>query len=560
MTEAADLERLATQALAAIPGPLVLACDRPLAALTLRHERIKGLVSPDSPHGFSYRHWSLPRESGATTLLLLAPLQVLCFAMLAEAWKSGFRRIVWPVAGGWKSVRLTNLMLDQIIGKIQHLAGSWLMTQLIPIIRNGRLKTARRLVMSGLQRRLERALALAPAAAGQAGRILVVTPTLSTGGAERLVVSLLKALAPEGRDLHLFCQSLDPRQGHDFFLPEMTALRISPLRGEELIGCGGLLFQGSDDLTLSLLPARLREDVRLHLAAFRRIRPEAVYLWQDTTNIAGGIAALLAGVPRILLSTVSVAPVHFHHYLPIMGSIYRALATHPNVTLVNNSAMGAASYEGWLGLKPGSVRVLHNGQLDLREGCPPGAGTALRQSLGIAAEAPVIGAVQRMAPVKDPDLWLETARLVAETRPEVRFLLVGDGPSLPEMRQKAEAMGLSDAVIFAGSMNDPRLALDAMDVFLLTSHNEGLPNGLVEAQMMGVPVVAAKVGGVPEAVKDGQTGRLVASRDPQDFTAAVLAMLTDRPSAETCRAFVQSRFGMARMVSETLALLGYERP
>lgn len=555
--EKRSLADLATDGLAQTSGTVVLATEQPawdLKALT-NHPRIMAFCQFNSRD----RHWQLPVDQGQT-LLLLTSLQAICFSMLLQAWRAKIRWIVSPKPCGWKCDRITSLMLRQVRGKLNQLASTWIMGSLSSNVRKGKWKGLRRLAATGLRNRLQQILAAAPPPSGEKNRVLVVTPTLSAGGAERLVSSTLEYLLPALPDLRLFCMSLDHNSGHDFFLPNVTPFGLPIISGERFLGWQGGPPLDDVQVLMSLLPERIRDEVLLHLAAFRETRPESVYVWQDFTNICGGIAAVLAGVPRIVLSTVSMAPIHFHHYLPIMGTFYRALAARSNVTLVNNSAMGAADYERWLGLKPGRIRVLRNGLTDLRAGCPSGAGAALRESLGIPLNSPVVGAVQRMAEVKDPDLWIAAARLVIQTRPEAHFLLVGDGPSLSQMRSRIMELGLSSSVSFTGAMENPQAAFDAMDVFLLTSHNEGLPNGVIEAQMMGVPVVAAKVGGVPEAIDDGRTGRLVSGRDPGAYAKAVLAMLENRPSAEDCRSFALSRFGIDRMIEETLDLLGYKTP
>jgi len=552
-----SLADLAADGLEETSFPAILAAEESISDLgpLAIDPRIKAFCQFSS----SDRRWSLPVDGGQT-LLLLTSLQKVCFPMLLQAWRAGFRWIVSPMPCGWRRDGLASLMIHQAWGKLEHLATTRIMAFLIPGLRMGRWKILRRLATSGLRRRLERLLAAAPPHIGETNRVLVVTPTLSAGGAERLVASTLECLLPSLPDLGVFCQSLEHNSGHDFFLPRVASLGLPITSGDHFAGLRSAPSLGEALALTQCLPKRIRDTVLVHLAVFREIRPETVYLWQDYTNICGGIAALLTGVPRIVLSTVSISPLHFQHYLPIMGTIYRTLAACPNVTLVNNSAMGAADYECWLDLEPRQVRVLHNGLADLKADCLPGAGSTLRKNLGISQDAPVVGAVQRMDPVKDPDLWLASAKLIAEARPETCFLLVGDGAALPAMRNRVEEMGLNPSVFFTGSMENPRAAFDAMDAFLLTSRVEGLPNAIVEAQMMGVPVVAANVGGVAEAVEDGHTARLVKSRDPQDFATAVLAMLDSPPPADVCRAFALSRFGLDRMRDETLALLGYKTP
>ena len=551
------LFRLAEDGLAAITGEAVLlASDQPLAQLAGRLEqtRVKGLVAPDMPLVFTSRSWELPPASGATAILLLGPKSLLCLAMLLQARRAGIIRIFWPVAGGWHGKTVASLIREQFLAKLSHEVGRRLLAWVRPTLARGGGKTLRRCFSGLLQRRLQPLPAARTSADSEPGRLLLITPGLAIGGAERRMVRTLRALAPKIADLQLFCRSLDPRRGDDALLETVRNLGLSPLSPDDLLG-GGPLGEWPE---LNALPVRLREDVRLYLRLFRLHRPETVYIWQDWTNITAGFAAVMAGVPRILLSTVSLAPHHFQHYLPVMEPLYRLLAARPEVTLVNNSAMGAADYEGWLELEPGRVEVLRNGLADIRQTCPQGAGAELRRQWGLPPDGPVVGTVQRMALVKDPALWLAVASKVQDARPEIHFLLVGDGPELESMTTQAEALGLN--AVFTGAMEDPAPVYDAMDLFLLTSQVEGLPNVLIEAQIMGRPVVAAKVGGMPEALADGVTGRLVDGRAPENYAAAILALLVDPPAPDVCRAFALERFGLTRMIEENLTLLGYNKP
>lgn len=557
------LSDLAKEGLTLVRGPAILAGDRPLDGLTKLpgDARIVATISPGSRYDFAERSWILPTASGARDILLLCPIERLCLAMMISAFRAGMRRIVWPAAGGWEKASLLRLMIRQALGKLSHELYRRLLGLTQSRWRQGRWRRLQRLVRSTAQRGAVQAVAQAERCRNdspRSGDILVVTPTLGTGGAERLTVNLALRLAEHLSGLRLFSQSLDERRGHDFFLAELEAKGLPCLSGETLMGTGAVALSPDQLALLAKFPASLRQDVRLYMAAFERYRPEVVLASQDLTNIAAGLAAVMTGVPRIVLSTVSMSPVHFHHYLPVMDGVYALLAARPEVTLINNSAMGAADYERWLELEPGRITVLRNGLADIRRSCPPEAGTELRTRLGIPQNAPLIGAVQRMAPVKDPVLWLDVARKVQDVRPETYFLLAGDGPELANMQTQASRLGLN--AVFPGAMENPVPALDAIDLFLLTSWNEGLPNGVVEAQIMGRPVVAAKVGGVPEALADGVTGRLVDSRAPEDYAAAILALLADPPEAETCRSFALERFGLERMIEENLTLLGYKKP
>jgi glycosyltransferase involved in cell wall biosynthesis len=147
--------------------------------------------------------------------------------------------------------------------------------------------------------------------------------------------------------------------------------------------------------------------------------------------------------------------------------------------------------------------------------------------LGLPADALVVGNAGRLEPIKRLDLFLEAARLISAQFPKARFLLAGEGREAEHLRDLARALGLEDRVLLTGHRDDVHDVLRAMDVFLLTSDHEGLPMVLLEAQCLGVPVVARRVGGVAEVLRHDATGLLVDSAQPGELAAACVKLLTD---------------------------------
>ena len=134
----------------------------------------------------------------------------------------------------------------------------------------------------------------------------------------------------------------------------------------------------------------------------------------------------------------------------------------------------------------------------------------------------------RLEREKDPELWLEVLASLCAGHPAVHGLLIGDGRLRPLLEAEVHRRGLAGRITFAGMVaGDLADHYDKLAVLLLTSHFEGLPNVLIEAQARGVPVVAPDVGGVAEAMQPGETGVLVSSRSAHDLAAAVVALLGD---------------------------------
>lgn len=395
--------------------------------------------------------------------------------------------------------------------------------------------------------------------------IALVIGTLGPGGSERQVVTTLLGLASAGyRDLYLLC-TYSGGQASRFYanLLEGCPVTISALSsglgdahdgggGDEALPCAGL----------KMLRDKLPEDLK-DIACFARDllvrRPRIVHAWLDWNNVKAGLAAAVIGVPRIVLSTRSVTPDKFPLvFQPYMREAYRALAKHPAVCLLNNSEAGARAYEQWLGLPHGTFNVVRNGFdfSGLERSDKLAAAVQFRARLGISPEVPLIGSVLRFAEEKRPLLWVDVAARVSERRPDVMFLMVGDGPLREETRRHAEACGIGDRIVMPGYEKDSASAIAAMDLFLLTSRIEGLPNVLVEAQALGVPVVTTHVGGTAETLVQGETGYAIFPHSADLLANAVLKILGNAPWREAAQKaapqFVRERFPMSRMLEGTL--------
>nr|WP_278260002.1 glycosyltransferase family 4 protein [Nocardioides convexus] len=159
-----------------------------------------------------------------------------------------------------------------------------------------------------------------------------------------------------------------------------------------------------------------------------------------------------------------------------------------------------------------------------------------------------------MEPVKRvPDLVAATARL-----PQVRLTLVGDGPERERVEAAVAAAGSAERVSFAGFQADPAPYLRAADVFVLCSAAEACPMALLQAMACGTPVVATRVGGVPEIVRHGVDGFLVDPGQPEQIRSALGWLAADLPlrraMSVSARRRVLERFGAERMVEDLLGV------
>jgi glycosyltransferase involved in cell wall biosynthesis len=165
-----------------------------------------------------------------------------------------------------------------------------------------------------------------------------------------------------------------------------------------------------------------------------------------------------------------------------------------------------------------------------------------------------------LADEKRPLLWLRVAREVLKQRPRAKFLWVGSGPVEPLLRKEIAALDLCDRVFVVGARKDVSTVLSAFSVCLLTSSMEGLPNVLIEAQALGIPVVSAAVGGAPETFQEGITGLGVSGSRAADYAAAVMHFLEKADAIAQAKQygpmFIEERFSVDNVVDEMLTLYG----
>jgi glycosyltransferase involved in cell wall biosynthesis len=168
--------------------------------------------------------------------------------------------------------------------------------------------------------------------------------------------------------------------------------------------------------------------------------------------------------------------------------------------------------------------------------------------------------VAALRPEKAHEVFLEAAKLLAASRDNLRFLVVGDGERRNELESMRSDLGLDRSVQFLGVRRDVAQLLQLADVLALPSHPavETLPLSVLEAMAAGVPVVATRVGSVPELITDGHTGLLIDPGDPPALAGAIAEVLDDparsRSMADRAREVVAGRYSVETMVEGYAAL------
>jgi glycosyltransferase involved in cell wall biosynthesis len=191
------------------------------------------------------------------------------------------------------------------------------------------------------------------------------------------------------------------------------------------------------------------------------------------------------------------------------------------------------------------------------KGRDEGAAESVRAEFGIPKESLIVGMVARIAPAKDYPTLVRAARRVVEAHADVRFMIVGEHSGVDayrehfeEVKRLLEESGVAANFIFTDFREDVQRLVSAMDVFVLSTHMEGLPLVILEAMSLGRAVVATDVGGIPEIVRDRETGLLYPHEDDEMLASALLSLLKSEEERERLaragREFVRSNFSRER--------------
>jgi glycosyltransferase involved in cell wall biosynthesis len=249
----------------------------------------------------------------------------------------------------------------------------------------------------------------------------------------------------------------------------------------------------------------------------------------------GALGARRAGVPHVwLIHEILDGERPLLKYVLGRKALVRRM-TRLSKRIIANSAASARAFTG-----SGKVVIIGNG-ISMRT-APAADVSALRDSLGIEPEAPVIGVVGKIYPGKGQMETVLAADILRRARPTLRLLLVGetaDSRYDDRIRETVGRLGLEKNVISLGRRNDIAAVLALLDVLLIASSVDSLGRVALEAMAAGTPVVAAAAGGIPEVVRDGETGILTPSAEPELLAAGVARLLDD--PALACRVAVGGR-------------------
>jgi glycosyltransferase involved in cell wall biosynthesis len=374
----------------------------------------------------------------------------------------------------------------------------------------------------------------------------------------RTVVRIIDRLNVGGPALHavLTARGLDPAR----YRTVLVLGSVEP--GEADMG---YLLDGAnvEHVVIPSLGRELRPLRDLYTAwrlfrVLRALKPDVVHTHKAKAGALGRVVALLCRVP------VRVHTYHGHVFHGYFGpaktrlfvGIERALAplTSRLVALSDELADELAGRYSLssrarftvvpLGLELGPFTAARRHQ-----------GT-LRARVGAAPEAPLVGIVGRMVPVKDHRSFVAAAQLIAERRPQARFVFIGGGELEADVRAQADRCGILSQCHFLGWQRELAPLYADLDALALSSVNEGTPVALIEAMAAGVPVAATAVGGVADLLRHGARGELAPPSDPAALAQAIERALTPEAAARAARqrAEVAAEHGAARLCDDLARL------
>lgn len=336
-------------------------------------------------------------------------------------------------------------------------------------------------------------------------RIVYIIDGLGMGGAERLMVPILKNLSKEKFDVRV-C-ALQVRNGNPI-ADQIRALGI-PV---DLLHIPYLR-----DLTA--LPRLIKY--------LREVGADLVHVQLEFSDIFGNIAAKILRLPSV--STLHTMPSQdMQIKLKLHQSLELFVLRHFCDVVISVSEVARDFYLNISSMRPSALRTIYNGidlsQISDRDQI--GALAGVRNEMGIPIDANVLTTVAVLRELKGIQFMIQALPAILARFPNSYYLIVGHGDYLEELVRQVGLAGVKEHVVFAGQRNDVQRFLQASDVFVLPTLTEALPTVLAEAMAARLPIVASAVGGVPEMIVDGQNGRLIPAADPQALSDACLDLLS----------------------------------
>ena len=360
-------------------------------------------------------------------------------------------------------------------------------------------------------------------------RVAVLVSTLPTGGAERVTFNVLTGLDPQRFESEVY------------FLKEPGTVGTK-LLAQGVRGFPRLWRHRYDPLVVLRLSRRLRV-FSPHIFLILHCHRNAMF-W-------GGLCSFFADTGSRVIAVHHTGTMASHKNFENVDRWFLS-STRAIIALSKSHAEYLERVDG---IEPRKITIIENGIVpELYNRTSPERVTALRQELGIAADHKVVMMVAGLRAEKAHESVIGAAKALTGDRPYLRFLIVGDGPRRRELEAMTERLGVRAHVIFLGERSDIPDLLHVANVLVLPSHNavETLPLAIMEAMAAGVPVIASRVGSVPDMIVDGINGKLISPANAEELAAAITELIEKpelaRAIADAGRRTVHERYTLEKMI------------
>ncbi len=368
-------------------------------------------------------------------------------------------------------------------------------------------------------------------------RVLRVITRLNIGGPVRHAAVLSAGLAERNFKTVLLAGSLGEEEGDMSYLTQNTGDTANT----------GFKVETIPALTREILPGKDIKALSKITRACIRFRPHIIHTHTSKAGFLGRLAGLLAGVP------VRIHTFHGHifdgYFSPqktkryIFIERFLGALSHRIIALSRDQKKDLSEVYRIAPSRKIHVIPLGFQHLDGLATAKEHHKGELRNRLGLDKETPLVGTVGRLVEIKGLDLLIETAALLRREVPSVHFVVAGNGHLKGRLQERARELDMENRIHFLGWEKDLAAIYADIDVFALTSLNEGTPVAVIEALAAKVPVVATGVGGVPDVLEHGRLGSLVYSRDPIEMKEQIKNALFLEFSADGRSAPTSSPFG-----------------
>jgi glycosyltransferase involved in cell wall biosynthesis len=300
---------------------------------------------------------------------------------------------------------------------------------------------------------------------------------------------------------------------------------------------------------------------------FRQHGVDILHTHKPKDNVLGALSSAYQGI-RHRVRTVHGYPEHFVGFHAVKMNIYEKLDSRINAWLVDRIVAVSLDLKRELIKRFGPEKVVHiPNAIDVQQIRSIGSTTDLKKELRLDGQEFLIGAMGRLTLGKGFESFLQAARIIYRQRPNVKFIVAGDGPLKEPLETKAREYGLDGAVLFLGHREDNYRILKLVDLFVLPSFSEGIPMVLLEALALARPVIASRVGGIPEVIEHRTSGLLVAPGKEDELAQSCMTLMDDYDFARQLgvagQKRVEERFSvrvMAEKVAEVYrTLVGSEK-